>query len=107
MEATMANEPRKNATATAGPELAAAQEALRESEQHFQLLVEGVRDHAIYLLHPDGRVASWNVGAARISGYTTDEIVGGDLSRFYVSEDVQAGKPRRDLEAAAQTGRFQ
>ena len=68
----------------------AAQEALRESERRFRLLVEGVVDYAIYMLDPSGIVASWNAGAERIKGYTADEIIGQHFSRFYTH-----GGPRR------------
>jgi PAS domain S-box-containing protein len=72
-------------------ELKRAEEALRASEEHFRLLVEGARDYAIFMLDPDGRVASWNAAAERIQGYEADEIVGQHVSRFYAPEDVQAG----------------
>ena len=61
----------------------------------FRLLVEGVRDYAIFMLDPDGRVVSWNPGAERIKGYTAAEIIGRHFSVFYPPEDVRAGKPSR------------
>src|SRR6185369_457219 len=70
-----------------------AEKAVKESEEKFRLLVQGVRDYAIFLLDPDGNVASWNRGAERIKQYTSDEIVGKHFSIFYAPEDVQAGKP--------------
>ncbi len=57
-------------------EARAHQEGLRRSEERFRLLVEGVRDYAIFMLEPDGRVASWNAGAERIMGYTAEEAIG-------------------------------
>jgi PAS domain S-box-containing protein len=80
---------------------------LRQSEERFRLVVEGVRDYAIFLLGPDGRVASWNAGAERIMGYHADEIVGRHFSAFYPPEDVAAGKPDRELAAALAEGRFE
>ncbi len=64
------------------------EEALRESEERFRLLVEGVRDYAIFMLDPEGRVSTWNVGAERIKGYRADEIIGQHFSRFYTQEDI-------------------
>jgi PAS domain-containing protein len=59
-------------------------ERLRESEEGFRLLVDSVRDFAIFMLDPSGRVMSWNAGAERIKGYTAAEIIGQHFSRFYV-----------------------
>jgi len=80
--------------------------ALAETEGRFRLMVESVVDYAIYMLDAEGRVASWNAGAERIKGYRADEIIGEHLSRFYLPEDVAAGKPRRELEVAAREGRL-
>jgi len=82
-------------------------EALRESEQRFRLLVEGVRDYAIFMLDPEGKVSTWNAGAERIKGYSADEIVGRHFSRFYTPEDVESGKPDTELKTAAAQGRFE
>src|SRR6266849_2863211 len=65
-----------------------AQDALHRSEQTFQLLVESVRDYAIFMLDPDGRIASWNAAAERIKGYSAQEIIGEHFSIFYPPEDV-------------------
>ena len=88
-------------------ELARATEELRQSEERFRLFVEGVRDYAIFMLDPSGRVMSWNVGAERIKGYGRDDIVGSHFSLFYPSEDVQSRKPDRALETAAAEGHFE
>jgi PAS domain S-box-containing protein len=82
----------------------AAEEALRLSEERFRLLVAGVKEYAIFLLDPDGNVVSWNEGAARIKGYAAHEIIGKHFSSFYTSEDLEAGKPARELEIARQVG---
>src|SRR5205085_3579985 len=75
-------------------ERARSEKVLRESEERFRLLVEGVRDYAIFMLDPEGRVASWNTGAERIKGYAAEEIIGEHCSRFYPVED--AGRVRPD-----------
>jgi PAS domain S-box-containing protein len=72
----------------------------------FRLLVERVRDYAIFLLDPDGRVASWNAGAERIKGYKAAEILGKHFSTFYPPEDAAAGKPAKALAGAARDGYF-
>ena len=81
--------------------------ALRETEQRFSLLVEGVTDYAIYMLDPNGIVTSWNRGAQRIKGYRTEEIVGQHFSCFYTEEDRRANAPQQTLEIAARDGRFE
>jgi PAS domain S-box-containing protein len=68
-------------------------EQLRQSEERFRLLVEGVEDYAIYLLSPEGVVTSWNAGARRIKGYEGSEIVGRNFSRFFTAEDIDAASP--------------
>ena len=85
----------------------AAEEALRATQQQFQLLVQGVTDYAIYMLSPSGEISSWNAGAERIKGYTADEVLGTHFSRFYTEADRAAGEPARALGIAAQEGRFE
>jgi PAS domain S-box-containing protein len=77
-----------------------AEEELRMSEERFRLLVEGVQEYAIYMLDADGKVTSWNAGAEKIKGYTTQEILGQHFSKFYAPEDVAAGKPEAELALA-------
>jgi PAS domain S-box-containing protein len=72
----------------------------------YEMLIQGVVDYAIYMLDPDGRVASWNPGAEKIKGYSEDEILGEHFSRFYTPEDRAAGVPERALRTAVETGRF-
>ncbi|HET9350810.1 MAG TPA: PAS domain S-box protein [Burkholderiales bacterium] len=81
------------------------EEALRQSEERFRLLIEGVVDYAIFMLDTDGVVTSWNAGAERIKGYKRDEIIGKHLSRFFLPEDIEAGKPWEELAAARRDGR--
>ena len=82
-------------------------EALRASEERFRLLVDNAREHAIFMLDPTGRVASWNAGAERIKQYRDEEIIGQHFSRFYSAEDVQAGKPEMELQEAVTKGRYE
>jgi PAS domain S-box-containing protein len=77
------------------------------SEELFRLLVESVRDYAIFLLDPSGHVATWNTGAERIKGYRADEIIGRHFSAFYPAHEVAAGTCERELELAAREGRFE
>lgn len=85
----------------------AAQQALRESEDRFRLLVQSVTDYAIYMLDPVGTVTSWNMGAERFKGYRTEEILGENFARFYSDEDRMAGLPSRALHTAETEGRFE
>jgi PAS domain S-box-containing protein len=84
-----------------------SQQALLEAERRFRILVQGVTDYAIYMLDPEGRVTNWNAGAERIKGYSPEEIVGEHFSRFYTPEDFDAGVPKRALETARETGRYE
>ncbi|HEX8411424.1 MAG TPA: PAS domain S-box protein [Thermoanaerobaculia bacterium] len=84
-----------------------AEEKLRWTEGSFRLMVESVSDYAIVMLDPEGLVASWNTGAQRIKGFHADEILGRHFSTFYPQDDVARGKPQRDLDQAASSGRHE
>src|SRR5215212_9447735 len=88
-------------------ELESNQQELRHSEEIFRLLVEGVKDYAIFMLGPDGRIVSWNEGAERIQGYEVSEVLGEHFSVFYTEEDVDRGLPGEELRVAAIEGRFE
>lgn len=77
------------------------------SEARLRLIVDSIRDYAIYLLDPEGRLKTWSRGAQRIKGYTPDEVIGRNFEIFYPPEDVAAGKPRRQLEIAAERGTYE
>src|SRR5215207_7327356 len=82
------------------------EESLRESEERFRLMVEGVKDYAIFMLDPGGCVTTWNEGAERIEGYGEEEILGRHFSSFYAVEDVERGHPEDVLRAALAEGRY-
>jgi len=76
-------------------------------EQRFHLLVDSVRDYAIFMMDPAGNVASWNPGAERLKGYRADEIIGRSFSRFHTPEDIEQGIPENSLRLASTQGRFE
>jgi PAS domain S-box-containing protein len=85
----------------------AAEEALRASDERFRILVQGVRDYAIFMLDAKGYVATWNPGVERIKGYTADELVGKHFSIFYTPEDLADHKPERELAIATAAGVYE
>ncbi|NNU64466.1 MULTISPECIES: PAS domain-containing sensor histidine kinase [unclassified Rhizobium] len=85
----------------------AAEQTIRQSEEQFRRLVQGVSDYAIYMLDPHGHVSSWNFGAERIKGYRPQEIIGRHFSTFYTPEDREAGVPETALGIARAEGRFE
>jgi PAS domain S-box-containing protein len=85
----------------------AAEEQVRQSEEIFRLLVQSVKDYAIFMLDPGGHIATWNEGAQRIKGYAPHEIIGKHFSTFYGEEDIRNRKPERELEIATAEGRVE
>jgi two-component system sensor kinase FixL len=81
--------------------------ALRESEERLRLLINGTKDYAVFMLDPQGRIASWNDGARRIKGYDAEEIIGKHFSIFYTAAEIAAGEPERELESALREGRYE
>ena len=79
----------------------------RRAEEPFRLMIENVKDYAIFMLDADGRVATWNAGAQRFKGYLAEEIVGKHFSVFYTPDDVKKGRPQEGLKTAAAEGRFE
>jgi PAS domain S-box-containing protein len=84
-----------------------SEQALREAEERLRLLVESVKDYAIFVLDLDGCVASWNAGAQRLNGYEPQEILGQHFSRFYLPEEVTNGKPQLELRTVIESGRYE
>jgi len=80
---------------------------LRESEERFRLLVEGVKDYAIFMLDDEGYMITWNEGARRIKGYEAKEIIGEHFSIFFTDEDVERSHPDEELRIAAADGRYE
>ncbi len=81
--------------------------ALRESEERYRLLLDGIRDYAIFMMDARGQVVSWNSGAERIKGYTADEIIGRNFSCFFPAEDIERGRPEEVLRMTAASGRHE
>ena len=84
-----------------------AEDSLRQSEERFRLLVEGVKDYANFRLDPKGNVMTWNAGAQRIKGYEADEIIGKSFRQFYLPEDIARRHPDQELEIAASSGKYE
>jgi PAS domain S-box-containing protein len=84
-----------------------AEEALRDSEEKYRLLLDGIQDYAILMLDPRGQIVSWNAGAERLKGYKAEEVLGHSFSRFFTPEDVQRGRPEEVLRMTAVSGRHE
>lgn len=84
-----------------------AEQSLKQSQEQFRILVQGVTDYALYMLDPSGRISSWNLGAQRIKGYLPQEAIGQHYSLFFTEEDREKGEPQRALEIALREGRFE
>jgi PAS domain S-box-containing protein len=84
-----------------------AEDTLKQSEQRFHLMIEGVRDYAIFMLNTQGYIATWNEGARRFKGYEASEIIGQHFSKFYPEEDILNRKPEHELQDAVALGRLE
>src|SRR5262249_62250339 len=96
----------ESAHSTGSAQLRGLEDFAHHDEERFRLLVEGVKDYAIFMLDPAGRVVSWNAGAERIKGYRAGEIIGQSFEKFYPREAVDRGWPRDELQHATEGGRF-
>lgn len=82
-------------------------EELQECKEKYQMLLDGIRDYAIFMMDPQGQIISWNNGAERIKGYTAEEIIGENFSRFFPQEEIKLGKPEEILRLTAASGRYE
>ncbi len=80
------------------------EEALRNGEEQYRMLLDGVRDYAIFMMDPQGRIVSWNAGAERVKGYRADQIIGHDFASFFPAEDIERGRPEEVLRMTAANG---
>src|ERR1700676_4123739 len=94
-----------SAQGTKAPNL--EEEALRECEEKYRMLLDEVEDYAIFMLDPQGTVVSWNAGAERIKGYRGEQIIGHNFSCFFSPEDIKRGRPEEVLRMAAESGRHE
>ena len=83
------------------------EEALHASEERYRRLIEEVKDYAIFMLDPEGRMMTWNEGARQMRGHRTEEILGRHVSVFFTPEDIKAGRSEEELREAAEKGRFE
>jgi PAS domain S-box-containing protein len=83
------------------------EEALRESEERYRMLLDGIQDYAIFMMDPNGQIVSWNAGAERVKGYTADQIIGQNFSCFFPPDDILQGRPEAILRITAATGRHE
>ncbi len=79
---------------------------LRDNEERFRMVMEGIKDYAVFMLDAEGRVTFWNAGAQWIHGWSAEEVKGRHFSMLYLEEEVAQGKPQMDLRTAAREGRF-
>jgi PAS domain S-box-containing protein len=84
-----------------------AEDALRESEESYRMLLHGIQDYAIFMIDPQGQILNWNAGAERIKGYKAEEIIGHNFSCFFPPEDIERGRPEEVLRTTAENGRHE
>ena len=83
------------------------EDALRESEERYRMLLDGIENYAIFSMDPRGQILSWNAGAERIKGYSADQIIGRNFSCFFPPADIERGRPEEILRIAAASGRHE
>jgi PAS domain S-box-containing protein len=83
------------------------EEALRQSEEQYRMLLDGIQDYAIFMMDPRGQIVSWNAGAERIKGYRADQIIGRNFSCFFPAGDIERGRPEEVLRMTAANGQHE
>jgi PAS domain S-box-containing protein len=96
-----------NVSATNAKALSLAEDAVRDCEEKYRLLLDGIEDYAIFMIDPQGQVLSWNAGAERIKGYKAEEIIGRNFSFFFPQQDIERGRPEKVLRLTAAYGRHE
>jgi PAS domain S-box-containing protein len=99
--------PKEKVSKTPAEQHRCTEKRLLDSEEQFHLLVDAVQDYAVFALDTTGCIATWNVGAQRLKGYSQQEIQGRHFRVFYLPEEVASGKPERELEIAVQEGKYE
>src|ERR1700720_2259646 len=84
-----------------------AEQALRESQEQYRMLLDGIENYAIFMMDPSGQIVSWNAGAERIKGYKADEIIGRNFSCFFPPENIEQGRPGEALRIAVLSDRYE
>src|SRR5438094_209673 len=82
-------------------------EYLKPGEEEFRLLVESIKDYAIFMIDATGHILSWNKGAEKIKGYSASEVLGKHISIFYTEQEIQKGEPENNLKKTKEKGRFE
>ena len=82
-------------------------EQLRESEERYRMLLDGIKDYAVFMMDTQGQIVSWNAGAERIKGYTAEQIIGRNFSCFFTPKDIERGRPKEVLRITAANGRHE
>src|ERR1700674_4494438 len=93
------------ASTTSGTTPNFAEHALLDSEETYRMLLDGIKDYAIFMIDPHGQILSWNAGAERIKGYKAEEIIGRNFSCFFPQKDIERGRPEEVLRLTAAYGR--
>jgi PAS domain S-box-containing protein len=84
-----------------------AEDALRESEERYRMLLDGIQHYSVFGMDPQGLIVTWNAGAERIKGYKADEIIGHNFSCFFPPEEIEQGRPQEVLRITAASGRYE
>src|SRR5580700_10946892 len=84
-----------------------AEDAFRDSEEKYRMLLDGIEDYAIFMIDLQGQILSWNAGAERIKGYKAEEIIGRNFSCFFSQQDIERGRPEEVLRLTAASGRHE